>query len=40
MSTINLLPWREAKRKELLQQFLISFGFVFLIAASVWGLGH
>ena len=40
MSTINLLPWREAKRKELLQQFLISFGFVFLIAASVWGAGH
>ena len=40
MSTINLLPWREAKRKELLQQFLISFGFVFLIAASVWGAGY
>ena len=40
MSTINLLPWREAHRNELLQQFSISFGFVFLIAASVWGAGH
>ncbi len=40
MSTINLLPWREAKRKELQTQFLIALMFVAVIALAVWGAGH
>lgn len=40
MSKINLLPWREARRKELQNQFLITLVFVALIAVAVWGAGH
>lgn len=40
MSTINLLPWREARRKELQNQFIVTLVFVALIAGIVWGLGH
>jgi type IV pilus assembly protein PilN len=40
MSTINLLPWREAKRKELQAQFMMMLGVVALLAASVWGAIH
>ncbi len=40
MSKINLLPWREARRKELQNQFVISVAFVALVAAGIWGLVH
>lgn len=40
MSRINLLPWREAKRKELQTQFLIILMVVAVMAAAVWGAGH
>ena len=40
MSTINLLPWREARRKELQTQFLMALMFVAAIALAVWGAGH
>jgi len=40
MSTINLLPWREARRKELQTQFLVALMFVAVIALAVWGAGH
>lgn len=40
MSTINLLPWRETKRKELQTQFLIALTFVAAIGIAVWGAGH
>jgi type IV pilus assembly protein PilN len=40
MSTINLLPWREAKRKEIQAQFIAMLGFVALLAAAVWGAVH
>ena len=40
MSKINLLPWREAKRKELQTQFLITLMIVAAMAVAVWGAGH
>ena len=40
MSTINLLPWREAKRKDLQNQFIIALVFIAAIAVAVWGAGH
>lgn len=40
MSTINLLPWREAKRKELQSQFIMAVVSVAVLALIVWGAGH
>ena len=40
MSTINLLPWREAKRKELQTQFVMAIVFVAVLGLIVWGAGH
>ena len=40
MSKINLLPWREARRKELQTQFVISLAVVALFAAAIWGAIH
>jgi type IV pilus assembly protein PilN len=40
MSTINLLPWREAKRKELQAQFITALVSVAVLALIVWGAGH
>jgi type IV pilus assembly protein PilN len=40
MSTINLLPWRETRRKELQTQFLMTLMFVAVISIAVWGAGH
>ena len=40
MSRINLLPWREARRKELQTQFVITIAIVALIAAAIWGGVH
>ncbi|MFT5395041.1 MAG: type IV pilus assembly protein PilN [Gammaproteobacteria bacterium] len=40
MSTINLLPWRETRRKELQSQFLIALSVVAVIGLVVWGAGH
>ena len=40
MSTINLLPWRETRRKELQTQFLVMLMIVAALAVVVWGAGH
>lgn len=40
MSRINLLPWREEKRKELQTQFIVLLGIVSLAAAAVWAAIH
>lgn len=40
MSTINLLPWREAKRKEQQTQFIMAIVTVAVLALVVWGAGH
>lgn len=40
MSKINLLPWREERRKELQQQFITKLGVVAILAAAVWGAVH
>ena len=40
MSRINLLPWREERRKELQTQFFITIGIAALFAAAVWGFIH
>ncbi len=40
MSTINLLPWREEKRKELQAQFMTMLGIVALLAGAVWAAVH
>jgi type IV pilus assembly protein PilN len=40
MSRINLLPWREEKRKELQTQFITLLGVVALMAGAVWGAVH
>lgn len=40
MSTINLLPWREEKRKELQTQFITMLGIVAILAVAVWGAVH
>ena len=40
MAKINLLPWREERRKELLNDFLIMLGLVALFAALTVGIVH
>lgn len=40
MAYINLLPWREKKRKEKQQEFAVIAGGVAIIAAGIWGLIH
>ncbi len=40
MSRINLLPWREEKRKELQAQFMMLLGVVALLAVAVWAGVH
>ena len=40
MAKINLLPWREERRKELLNEFLIMLGLVALFAALAVGIVH
>lgn len=40
MSKINLLPWREERRKELQQQFITKLAIVAVMAAAVWGAVH
>ncbi len=40
MSKINLLPWREERRKELQQQFITKLGVVAILAAAAWGAVH
>ncbi len=40
MAYINLLPWREKKRKEKQQEFAFIAGGVAVIAAGIWGLIH
>lgn len=40
MSRINLLPWREERRKELQQEFMTILGFVALLAIGVWAAVH
>ena len=40
MAKINLLPWREEKRKELLNEFLVMLGFVALLAVITIGVVH
>jgi len=40
MSTINLLPWREEKRKELQTQFIVAVVTVAILGLIVWGAGH
>ncbi len=40
MSRINLLPWREARRKELTTQFAVTAFVVALMAGAVWGAVH
>jgi len=40
MAKINLLPWREEKRKELLNEFLVMLGVVALLAAVTIGVVH
>jgi len=40
MSTINLLPWREVKRKEQQTQFIMAIVTVAVLALIVWGAGH
>ena len=40
MARINLLPWREERRKELLNEFLVMLGLVALFAALTVGIVH
>jgi len=40
MAKINLLPWREERRKEFLNEFLIMLGLVALFAAITVGIVH
>ncbi len=40
MAKVNLLPWREERRKELLNEFLIMLGFVALVAVITIGAVH
>ena len=40
MAKINLLPWRDERRKELLNEFLIMLGLVALFAALTIGVVH
>lgn len=40
MSKINLLPWREALRKEKQQEFFVMLGICAVFALVVWGAIH
>ncbi len=40
MAKINLLPWREALRKELQQQFFVTMGMFIGLTLCVWGVVH
>ncbi len=40
MAKINLLPWREALRKELQQQFYSTLGAFVVLTLCVWGVYH
>jgi type IV pilus assembly protein PilN len=40
MAKINLLPWREERRKDLLNGFLVMLGLVALFAALTVGIVH
>jgi len=40
MAHINLLPWREERRKELQNQFVVSLVIVAAIGGAIWGAGH
>jgi len=40
MAKINLLPWREALRKELQQQFYSTIGAFVVLTLCVWGVYH
>ena len=40
MAKINLLPWREERRKELLNEFLVMLGLVMFFAALTVGIVH
>jgi len=40
MAYINLLPWREKKRKEKQQEFAVLSAGVAVLAAAIWGLVH
>ena len=40
MAKINLLPWREERRKDLLNEFLVMLGLVALFAAITVGIVH
>ena len=40
MSKINLLPWREALRKEKKQEFFVLVGICAALAVVVWGAIH
>jgi type IV pilus assembly protein PilN len=40
MSKINLLPWREALRKEKQQEFFVMLGICAALALAVWGGVH
>jgi len=40
MAKINLLPWREERRKELLNEFLVMLGLVALFTALTVGIVH
>ena len=40
MARINLLPWREALRKQRQQEFLITTGFFAVVTLCGWGFVH
>jgi len=40
MAKINLLPWREARRKELQQEFYVMVGMFVVLTLCVWGGVH
>ena len=40
MSKINLLPWREERRKELQKQFVTKLGIVAILGVAAWGAVH
>ena len=40
MARINLLPWREALRKERQKEYLVTIGLFAFLAAAIWGGVH
>ena len=40
MARINLLPWREARRKEQMQQFAVLMGIFAVFGLLIWGAWH